>query len=180
MSRVVRKICLLGDMAVGKTSLTDRFVDQRFSHDYLSTIGARILRKDVKLKADDLQFEAIIWDLEGTRHYHELPPGYLSAASAALIVCDLTREKTIDNLQMHVAAFKARNPNALYSIVMNKYDLVEAQELKITKEDLKKIIFKDAVNILYTSAKDNVNVHEAFSELCEALVEQSLGTTLAA
>ena len=58
-----KKICLLGDFAVGKTSLVRRFVDNQFSDTYLSTIGVKISRKLLSVE-ENHTLQIIIWDLE--------------------------------------------------------------------------------------------------------------------
>ena len=73
MSPISKKICLVGDFGVGKTSLIRRFVDKQFSDKYLSTVGVKISRKLIELsetesqKAEEIQL--IIWDIEGSNKF---------------------------------------------------------------------------------------------------------------
>ncbi len=97
------KVCLLGDGAVGKTSLIRRFVDNMFNEDYLLTIGTRTSKKKVIIKKPELDKEFhitfIVWDIMGQISFRKLlHPTYLKGAKGALLVCDLTRKETLEHL----------------------------------------------------------------------------------
>lgn len=94
MKVVQRKVCLLGDFAVGKTSLVRRFVDNRFDDKYLSSIGVKVSRKT--LNRSDHTLNLLIWDLVGGNEFSRREIGYLVGAAGALLVCDLTRLETVD------------------------------------------------------------------------------------
>ena len=89
MSAVQKKVCLLGDFAVGKTSLIRRYVEDRFDDKYLSTIGVKISRKIVQ--RPDYALTLLIWDLAGGDDINQLSRRYLLGAVGAILVCDLTR-----------------------------------------------------------------------------------------
>ncbi|MCP5099231.1 MAG: GTP-binding protein, partial [Chloroflexi bacterium] len=94
MRVVQKKICLLGDFAVGKTSLIRQYVEGKFDDRYLSTIGVKISRKT--LKRDAMTLNLLIWDLAGGDNQNQIQATYLRGAVGALMVCDLTRTETID------------------------------------------------------------------------------------
>ena len=100
MSEITQKICLLGDFSVGKTSLIRRFVENKFSDEYLSTIGVKISRKsvDVKIETKEHRVNLLVWDLEGKTKFKAITPSYLKGASGAIVVGDLTRSDTIYHL----------------------------------------------------------------------------------
>jgi small GTP-binding protein len=78
---ISKKICLVGDFGVGKTSLIRRFVDRQFSDEYLSTVGVKISRKTLELEGvrqqDQLNLQLLIWDLEGHTKFKAIAPSYL-------------------------------------------------------------------------------------------------------
>lgn len=88
MKVVQKKVCLLGDFAVGKTSLVRRFVEGHFEDKYLSTIGVKVARKS--LDRDETKLNLLIWDLVGGNEFSRSETGYLLGTAGALVVCDLT------------------------------------------------------------------------------------------
>ncbi len=68
MTAIQRKVCLLGDYSVGKTSLVRRFVEGQFDDKYLSTIGVRISRRTM-VRADK-EINLLIWDLAGAQEFN--------------------------------------------------------------------------------------------------------------
>jgi len=90
------KIVILGDPAVGKTSLLRRYVDNMFSKDYLMTIGTNIQTKIVHI--DNKHITLSIWDLAGQPLFQSLHPAYCKGANGAVLVFDLTRQNTLNNL----------------------------------------------------------------------------------
>ena len=111
---IQKKICMLGDFGVGKTSLIKRFVEGRFDDRYLSTIGVKISRRVVK-QADN-EINLLIWDLVGGEFLAETTErNYMRGASGALLVCDLTRLNTLDILPEYLTRLKTINPVSMSS-----------------------------------------------------------------
>jgi small GTP-binding protein len=113
-SIISKKICILGDFSVGKTSLIRRFVERQFSDQYLSTVGVKISRKTVECNIANQQkqvnVQMLIWDLEGNTKFKAVTPMHLQGASSAVIVADLSRQVTIDHIPEHVQCFLSVNP----------------------------------------------------------------------
>ena len=159
------KVCLLGDFAVGKTSLVRWFIEGRFDDRYLSTIGVKISRKSIERCSHVLSL--ILWDLAGGGSFTRYQPSYLRGASAGLIVCDLTRRDTLDSLPRYAEALREVNPQAAAVFIANKVDLVDQRE--ISAEAL-----EDQANALggvpfLTSAKTGEGVEQAFIALAQAI-----------
>jgi small GTP-binding protein len=175
MTTVSKKICLIGDFAVGKTSLIRRFVDQSFSDRYLSTVGVKISRKLVNLPVTDKYSAAqlLIWDLEGQTKFKSIAPSYLQGASGAIIVADSTRPETVASLAGHVDLFLKINPRAIVSIAFNKVDLVDPQKLAHLQETLALPAQRQIFTTYTTSAKTGKDVDLMFEQLAHAIVESS-------
>jgi small GTP-binding protein len=161
-----KKICLLGDFAVGKTSLVSRYVDNQFSDEYLSTIGVKISRKRVELAKGAVQI--IIWDLEGRSIFANASNAYLQGASGAIIGGDLTRPDTVCNISSHIAAFLAVNPGSVIAIALNKADLLH--ELPVAAEQ-RFGSHEQVIHTEFTSAKTGSGVQELFETLGRNLME---------
>ncbi|GAB4264202.1 MAG: Rab family GTPase [Candidatus Promineifilaceae bacterium] len=169
MITMQKKICLLGDFAVGKTSLVRRFVEGRFDDKYLSTIGVKISRKAVIRPAYTLNM--IIWDLAGGEDFSRVTSGYLMGVNGALLVCDLTRPSTLLMISAYVEQIRAHNADAPIIIVANKLDL-EA-ERQIDAHMLANTAVSLSAPWVLTSAKTGSGVIEAFDLLADKLEELS-------
>jgi small GTP-binding protein len=166
-NRVIqKKVCLLGDFAVGKTSLIRRFVEDRFDDRYLSTIGVKISRKPMEMA--DFTLNLLIWDLAGGDDFSKSGASYLRGAVAALIVCDLTRPDTLAGYEYYADQMGQINPDAHLLFAGNKADLTE--DRAITPEDLQALSQKLNGTYLDTSAKTGHQVEMAFQLLAQQII----------
>ena len=92
----VRKVCMIGDFAVGKTSLVSRFVHSTFDERYLTTVGVKIDTKKVSLPSGD-DIKLVLWDIAGKSAFARIDTSYLRDASAYLLVVDGTRPATLEH-----------------------------------------------------------------------------------
>ena len=158
MKKVSKKILLLGDFGVGKTSLIRRYVENTFSDDYLTTIGVKISRKNVGIESEKIEVQMLIWDIEGKTETNTMPKAYRLGAAAAIIVADLTRMKTLDSIQHHLEEFRAVNPERPVLVALNKSDIAN---LPPERQDMiASLIGVSEIEI--TSAKSGLNVNRLF------------------
>lgn len=175
MSTVSKKMCLVGDFGVGKTSLIRRFVDRQFSDQYLSTVGVKISRKNVELEqaeqAAKKNVQLLIWDLEGHTKFKAIAPSYLQGSSGAIVVADMTRQETVENLAERIQLVLSVNPKAVLIVALNKADLVDEEKVAKLAESVP-FTEKDRVIATYTtSAKTGKGVDEMFQKLAKKMVE---------
>ncbi len=161
MKVIQKKVCLLGDFAVGKTSLIRRFVEGTFDDKYLSTIGVKISRKP--LQRDNYVLNMLVWDLAGGDDFSKMESSYLRGASAALIVCDLTRPETVPALTHYLEQMRRFNPDAALIFAGNKADLVEEQ--RVDSAELANLSTQWNVPLFMTSAKTGQHVEDCFEQL---------------
>ncbi len=154
-----KKILLLGDFNVGKTSLIRRYIDNTFDDKYLTTIGVKISKKF--LPVGSLECELIIWDVEGATPQKRIPEQYLVGASGAIIVADCNREETMSSLEEHIKRFKAVNPDGKYVVAYNKSDLLTPQQLEH---------FHMVPEGVLTSAKKGEHVNQLFGTLAKEIL----------
>jgi small GTP-binding protein len=155
-----KKVLLLGDFSVGKTSLIRRFVDDSFSDEYLTTIGVKIAKKLINI--DDIQIEVLVWDVEGETPLKKIPLSYYKGASGAIFVADVNRMDTVKGLSAHIDTFNKLNPNTPHVIAYNKSDL-------LTKTESDYLISDE--NIFLTSAKNAKNVESLFIKLMKDIIK---------
>jgi small GTP-binding protein len=175
-STISKKICMLGDFSVGKTSLIRRFVDRQFSDRYLSTVGVKISRKTVECQLFEQQkqvnVQLLIWDLEGNTKFKTVTPTYLQGASSAVVVADVNRQVTIEHISEHIQCFLSVNPKGLAIVALNKSDLLdEAQQMKI-KEFLSDNSSEQIIATYSTSAKTGLYVDEIFQKLAYQMIQR--------
>jgi small GTP-binding protein len=167
---IMKKVCLLGDSQVGKTSLIRRYVHDQFDDMYIMTFGAKVSSKNVKLYTDEEEITVTlaIWDIIGEHGRRYLQASHYKGASGALVVCDCTRSQTFDHLSDWVHAFHQTSPDGKLVFLMNKIDLQDTR--RVTLEDLGDIgeVYKSS--FFASSAKTDENVELAFKTLSEDMV----------
>lgn len=160
METVHRKICLLGAIGVGKTSLVRRFVESLFSERYQATIGVKIDRKVVEV--DDVRTNLVIWDLQGDVDLEKVRTSYLRGAAGVLLVADGTRPETLET----ASVIRAGAVHAIGSLptvlLLNKADLVE--NWRLDDEDTTTGEWA-GLKVFQTSAKTGAGVDDAFTAL---------------
>ena len=172
MSVITKKICLLGDFSVGKSSLIRRFVEGKFSDNYLSTVGVKVSRKSLRVTGETELYDVnlLVWDLEGHTRFKSITPTYLKGASGAIVVADLTRTGTLEGLDKHIDLFLEINPDGTLAIALNKADLIPSEKLNRLIELYGKSDRAHVVNTYQTSAKTGQEVDRIFNELTAEMV----------
>jgi small GTP-binding protein len=159
---LVRKVCMVGDFGVGKTSLVARYVHQTFSEAYLTTVGVKIDTHQVRL-ASGTDLKLVIWDIAGTDALRTVEQNYLQGAAGLLLVADGTRAATLETalaLEGQVDSVIGSRPRVL---LVNKLDLAPQWELDPTDP----VPGRPA---LACSARSGAGVEAAFVRLAEQLV----------
>ena len=177
VQNVKQKICLVGAGGVGKTSLIKRYVFDQFSNGYITTIGTKVTKREIKMKHpktdEDLNVTMLIWDIMGQRGFRELlQEAYFYGVAGAIAVCDITRKETLYEITEWISSLYSVEKDVPLIFIGNKCDLIDAAEL--TFEDVKDFAskYKQSAGVLLSSAKTGVNVNLAFSNLAEKILSQ--------
>ncbi|KAK0748780.1 ras family-domain-containing protein [Apiosordaria backusii] len=184
------KLVLLGEAAVGKSSLVLRFVNNDFQENKEPTIGAAFLTQKCNLPTRTIKFE--IWDTAGQERFASLAPMYYRNAQAALVVYDLTKPTSLIKAKHWVAELQRQaSPGIVIALVGNKLDLTndaaggdgegaggdgEGDARKVTTEEAKSYAEEEGLLFFETSAKTGYNVTEVFTAIANAIPETSLKT----
>ncbi|MCJ1323386.1 hypothetical protein MMC10_000046 [Thelotrema lepadinum] len=189
------KLVLLGEAAVGKSSLVLRFVNNDFQENKEPTIGAAFLTQKCQLPARTIKFE--IWDTAGQERFASLAPMYYRNAQSALVVYDLTKPTSLVKAKHWVAELQRQaSPGIVIALVGNKLDLTspvgesgaaaqdEADEAgdasqegdarKVSTKEAKDYAEEEGLLFFETSAKDGTGVQEVFSAIANAIPETQL------
>ena len=164
MKTVSKKIILLGNVSVGKSSLIRQFVFQKFSETYLTTVGVQINKKNVVVADTDISM--IIWDIAGEITQDRVQPSYYIGAHAIIYVVDVTRPTTFSRIKNDLELLKKQLPNAVVKVIGNKIDLSSIESaMEVCANHSVKLDF-------FTSAKHGTNVDTMFDELAVDLIKE--------
>ncbi|TRO50712.1 GTP-binding protein [Candidatus Bathyarchaeota archaeon] len=168
---LIKKICLLGDAAVGKTSLIRRYVYSSFDDKYITTIGTKVTKKSLVFKhpSQDMKvrISLLIWDILGQKEYSRLHPVYYQGAEGGLVVSDATRPATIKSLEEWAVGFQKTVGSVPLVFLINKVDLVDRDAFDLSEAQA--IADKYNARLYFTSAKTGENVERSFLELGNTL-----------
>ncbi|MFX0069506.1 MAG: Rab family GTPase [Candidatus Hermodarchaeota archaeon] len=169
----VFKIVVLGDAAVGKTSLINQYIEQSFSEDYKPTLGANIIRKDVHVDKINANVRLIMWDLAGQEKYNVIRSMYFQGCVGALLVYDVTRNDTFESINSKwLRDFnKYVKKEGTYIVIGNKIDLKE-ERIVSTGDGEKYAKEINASDFVETSAKYGENVEKAFQNLVYQILKR--------
>ncbi|MHA1369993.1 MAG: GTP-binding protein [Promethearchaeota archaeon] len=169
------KLVLAGDGAVGKTTLVQKFVEEKFNADYLATIGANIMKKEYRLRGEDVICKFSIWDLAGQDLFKRARKSYFSMANAGIIVFDLTRRETFDHVKDWMMEFKIVGKRIPIVLAGNKLDLIDQRQ--VTQEEAEALARELNISYIETSAKIGDNVEEVFEMLAYFLMKSNFAQT---
>lgn len=164
--QVSYKLVILGDIAVGKSSIAQRFVNGKFGTLHEPTIGALFLTKKINIQNYVAKFE--IWDTAGQERYHALTPMYYRNANAAVVVFDVTNPQSYERAQKWVSELLEKaNSGIIIAICGNKVDLDENR--KVNSDEVKKYAEQIGSFYIEVSAKINLNIDKLFEDIANKL-----------
>jgi len=168
MRHFTKKIILIGDGGVGKTTLIRKFVYDMFDDKYIATIGTKVSKKKVVFPENHLNVNLMVWDVQGQRN-DPLLTRYFTGAEGALFVCDVTRFQTFENLPEWIKDFEAVCGKVPTIILGNKADLVD--NAQFGEGELSAMAARYNARSYLTSAKTGANVEASFKELAQAITK---------
>jgi small GTP-binding protein len=167
------KVVLLGESAVGKSSLVLRFVKGQFHEYQESTIGAAFLTQTICIDDTTVKFE--IWDTAGQERYHSLAPMYYRGAQAAIIVYDITSQDSFVRAKTWVKELQRQaSANIVIALAGNKADLANGKRA-VAFEEAQTYADENSLLFMETSAKTAQNVNEIFLAIAKKLPKNDQG-----
>ena len=165
---------------VGKTSLINRYVHDRFQGRYMGTIGLNVSTKDFNMTYNNKNYEIhlLIYDLASEETFEDLFGPFSKGASGAIFVFDLTRKNTLESIDDWISRLNKLTttniiPNSI--LIGNKSDLQDFREVS-KEEGSEKASNYNMLEYQETSAKDNSHVAEVFLKITKKILETNLKT----
>ncbi|ORZ01347.1 ras family-domain-containing protein [Syncephalastrum racemosum] len=154
------KLVLIGDSGVGKSNLLSRFTTNEFNLESKSTIGVEFATKNIQIEQDTIK--AQIWDTSGQERYRAITGAYYRGAVGALLVYDITRQQSFQNVQHWLKELRDHaNQDIVIMLIGNKVDLSETSRAVSTDEG-GALAEQEGFLFFETSALDSTNVDTAF------------------
>jgi Ras-related protein Rab-1A len=158
----VFKILLIGNSAVGKSSLLMRFADNVFHETFLPTIGVDFKIRTIEQAGSIVKLQ--MWDTAGQEKFKTITSAYFKGAQGIILVFDLTDQQSFLNVQNWLAeSERYSGPNVVRILVGNKCDLVEQRQ--VSRKQAETYAAAEGMRYYESSAKDNSNVETLFKEL---------------
>ena len=175
--RMKAKVCLVGEHAIGKTSLIRRFVLDEFDDRYIVTLGAKVSKKELHLQVPGgtpIQMDMTIWDIMGSKGFRELlREAYFHGAQGILAVCDFTRYDTLEDLDSWVESVFRTVGEIPVVFAVNKSDLRD--QATFGEEQIHAATEGFDSTFIYTSAKTGENVEGLFRTLADGIAKATFG-----
>jgi small GTP-binding protein len=176
------KLLLLGDSAVGKSSLILRWTLDQFSPNLTSTVGVNFKSRKVQCFGEWIQVQ--VWDTSGQENFHKITTSYYRGAQGIMLVYDVTEKKSLENVSYWIKNIKAHASASVQIVLVgNKIDLRGCSEIDqstlLSKEDGHGIAEKFQIPCFETSAKESSNVDDAFMTLVSLISQASSPAKLA-
>jgi small GTP-binding protein len=154
-----KKVILIGNFGVGKTSLTRQFVYQKFSEEYLTTLGVKIDKKVVEI--GDTLTNLMIWDIAGEVSQSRVNTSYYLGSNGVMYVFDISRPSTYEKMEEDIEYVQKILPDVPILRIANKADLLSPEQLSNLS----------IPHDFLCSAKTYQNVEEAFFSLTKAMLQ---------
>nr|CAB3492652.1 unnamed protein product [Digitaria exilis] len=156
------KIVLIGDSGVGKSNILSRFTRNEFCLESKSTIGVEFATRTLQIEGKTIK--AQIWDTAGQERYRAITSAYYRGAVGALLVYDITKKQTFENIQRWLRELRDHaDSNIVIMMVGNKSDLNHLRS--VPEEDGQALAEKEGLSFLETSALEALNVEKAFQTI---------------
>ncbi|KAJ5074103.1 ras and ef-hand domain-containing protein [Anaeramoeba ignava] len=171
------KIVFAGDLAVGKTCLRDRFLEEKFKGNTKPTIGADVVFPKKMINNQECQIH--LWDTAGQEKFDSFTKTYFRDANGVILVYDITRKHSLERVQFLYQTIQDESQNGCAIILFgNKVDLENERMIEVTEGE--ELAQSWNCSFFETSAKTGINVKEGFEKIFEESFEmqKKIGTKI--
>jgi small GTP-binding protein len=165
MTEIFFKVLLVGDASVGKTCLMSRFILNRFEEGYISTIGVNYYTKEYDYKGYKIKLQ--LWDTAGQERFHSITSNYFRGADGIFFIYDITNINSFEGVKNWIKESEDYDNNIEKILLGNKCDLDNSRDVR--KEEVEIFSKEKKMDFYETSAKENINLDEAFKRMIELI-----------
>ena len=163
---------MIGDPAVGKTSLLYRYVRNDWAENYAMTIGVQVLSKTIEF-SNDITIKLTLWDIGGQKRFQELRKHFFKATQGALLVFDLIREDTFKSVgEWLKEAEGVINHKIPFILIGNKADLIKEKGRTLNPKEAELFAVEGKSTYIETSAKTGENIEDIFELLAIEMMKR--------
>ena len=163
------KLIILGDSGVGKTNIIQRYISDTFNAETRATVGVEFFVKNYRVNNDIIKLE--IWDTAGQERYKSITSAYYKGSRGALIVYDITRTITFEDIEKWKNEINEKVKGSLkLMLIGNKCDLKDERKVSI-EEALEKAKLLN-IPLMETSALDSTNIQKAFENILKEMYKE--------
>jgi len=177
VQKMKTKVCLVGEAAVGKTSLIRRYVQDEFDDRYITTLGAKVSKKELRFDVPgrdlEVRMDMTIWDIMGEKGFRDLlKEAFFHGAKGALAVADLTRYSTLKELDDWIQGVFHVVGEIPVVFAINKVDLKDEVMVLYGDKEIEQAARAFGAPYYYASAKTGENVEAVFRRLGGMVLEK--------
>ena len=171
---IALKIIMLGDSSVGKSQFINKFCDDKFDDDTLTSVG--LDQKNKFIKRGDKKIDLRIWDTEGQERFRSIAKNLYKGVDGILLMYDISNIQSFKNIKAWINSIKESVDISKIALIVVGNNCHLNNEERVVNEDMKKEFEKIYnIKIIEASAKDNINVNESFMILVDKMIELGLG-----
>lgn len=171
----VKKVVLIGDESVGKTSMIRRFVLDKFDDRYISTLGTKVTKRNLTIRESTAVYNItfMIWDVMGQKRFEKIQSVAFKNAQGGFIVCDVTKKMSLEHIEVWLELLYRVTRDIPLVFIANKIDLIENRV--VDENEVQELAKKYGVPYYFTSAKTGENINKAFFSLGKLMVRPFKG-----
>ena len=152
------RISILGDSAVGKTCIINRYINNEYPPDFLITIGIDKFEKKIELNNGN-EIKVILWDTAGSERFRAASLKTISYTDGCIVVFDVTSKESFENISRWIDSIKDIHSDFIIVLFGNKVDCDES-EWEVTNEEINEFIQEKKLIYFEVSAKNNIGIDE--------------------
>ena len=161
---MIFKLIIIGDTSVGKTNILTKYLRNEFDPNSKSTVGVEFGTKNIEVDNNKIKLQ--IWDTAGQERYRAITSSYYKGAKGAILVYDITRKSTFENIDKWIPDLKKNGDDDIIMILVgNKSDLEDQRQ--VSEEEGKEKAQNYKIAFLETSAFNGNNIEKAFKDLID-------------
>jgi len=161
------KLLIIGDSAVGKTSMLLKYTDNFFPESHLATIGVEFKTKDIQYNGYNINLQ--VWDTAGQERFKSITKSFFRNANGIIFVYDITQKNSFKNVKDWIKDSEANDTGFKRILVGNKIDLQNKRQVKLN--EVKDWADKKNLEVIEASAKTGANIDKAVMKLIELILQ---------